>query len=85
MESHKHPVDLDVSMPIEEIVKCNLKYQNCPVILNQQAFESDFIQLDLSEFDIILGMDWLARHRAKIDCQKQRVLLKGKEGGKIYF
>jgi len=45
----------------------------------------DLIQLDLLEFDIILGMDWLVRHGAKIDCQKQRVSLKGKDEGKVYF
>ena len=30
-------------------------------------------------------MDWLSRHGANIDCQKQKVSLKGKGGGKIYF
>jgi len=45
-----------------------VKFQNCPVILNEEDFESDLIQLDLSEFDIILGTDWLIRHGAKIDC-----------------
>ena len=30
-------------------------------------------------------MDWLSRPRAKIDCQKQRLSLKGKGGGKMYF
>ena len=78
MESHKHPIDLDIGMPTGEIAKCNTKYQNCPIIVNQEIFESDLIQLDLSEFDIILGIDWLSRHGAKIDCQKQRVSLKGK-------
>jgi len=30
-------------------------------------------------------MDWLSKHGVKIDCQKQRVSLKGKGGRKIYF
>ena len=57
MEIHKHPVNLDVSMPTGEIVKCNVKYQNCPVVLNQEIFEGDSMQLNLLEFDLILGMD----------------------------
>ncbi|GJS62267.1 putative reverse transcriptase domain-containing protein [Tanacetum coccineum] len=32
------------------------------------------LPLDMCEFDIILGMDWLAAHRATIDCQSRRVI-----------
>ena len=30
-------------------------------------------------------MNWLSKHGAKIDCQKQGVTLKGKGGGRMYF
>ena len=53
--------------------------------MNQEEFKGELIQLDQSEFDIILGMDWLMKHGAKIDCQRQRVSLKGKDGGKVYI
>ena len=29
--------------------------------------------MDLSEFDVILGMDWLTAHRVVIDCDCRRV------------
>ncbi|GKA43031.1 putative nucleotidyltransferase, ribonuclease H [Tanacetum coccineum] len=32
------------------------------------------LPLDMCEFDIILGMDWLAAHRATIDCHSRRVI-----------
>ena len=28
------------------------------------------------EFDLMLGMDWLSKHRAIVDCDKKIVLLK---------
>ena len=28
---------------------------------------------DMSEFDIILGMDWLIAYRVVIDCERRRV------------
>ena len=28
------------------------------------------------EFDLILGMDWLSKHRAIVDCNKKIVVLK---------
>ena len=31
--------------------------------------------LDLRDFDVVLGMDWLSRHRATLDCYKQEVKL----------
>ena len=29
--------------------------------------------MDMSEFDVILGMDWLTAHRVVIDCDRKRV------------
>ena len=29
--------------------------------------------MDMSEFDVILGMDWLIAHRFVIDCDRRRV------------
>ena len=30
--------------------------------------------MDMSEFDVILGMDWLMAHRVVIDCDRRRVM-----------
>ena len=29
--------------------------------------------MDMSEFEVILGMDWLTAHRVVIDCDRMRV------------
>ena len=29
--------------------------------------------MDISDFDVILGMDWLMAHRVVIDCDRKRV------------
>ena len=29
--------------------------------------------MDMSEFDVILGMDWLTAYRVVIDCERRRV------------
>ncbi|XP_073024303.1 uncharacterized protein [Primulina eburnea] len=34
---------------------------------------AELIQLNMVEFDIILGMDWLAKNRAIVDCQKKEI------------
>ena len=33
----------------------------------------DLRVMDMSEFDVILGMDWLMAHRVVIDCDRRRV------------
>nr|GEV38786.1 putative reverse transcriptase domain-containing protein [Tanacetum cinerariifolium] len=35
---------------------------------------ANLLPLEMSDFDIILGMDWLTEHRATIDCHSKRVI-----------
>ena len=39
-------------------------------------FFVDLIDLPFHEFDLILRMDWLSKHRAIIDCDKKIVVLR---------
>ena len=53
----------------------NRVYKNCPIIIHDREFFADLIALPFHEFDLILGMDWLSKHRATIDCDKKTVVL----------
>ncbi|KAL0288016.1 UNVERIFIED_CONTAM: Transposon Ty3-G Gag-Pol polyprotein [Sesamum calycinum] len=41
--------------------------------------------MDLKEFDIILGMDWLAQHRVVVDCYKKEVMIESSNKPKVVF
>ena len=41
-----------------------------------REFSVDLIALPFHEFDLILGMDWLSKQWAIVDCDKKTVLLK---------
>ncbi|XP_058202967.1 uncharacterized protein LOC131317429 [Rhododendron vialii] len=43
------------------------------LIIRDRRFTFDFIVLNMSGFDLILGMDWLSTFHATIDCFKRRV------------
>ena len=43
------------------------------VIIGGQEFLADLILLDIHDFDVILGMDWLSRHHAIVDCYRKEV------------
>ncbi|XP_058220482.1 uncharacterized protein LOC131330773 [Rhododendron vialii] len=48
-------------------------YWECELIIRDCLFTFDFIVLNMSGFDLILGMDWLSMFHATIDCFKRQV------------
>ncbi|GJY05151.1 putative reverse transcriptase domain-containing protein [Tanacetum coccineum] len=70
-------------------------YRDLPLQFDDKIRSVNALPLDMCEFDIILGIDWLAAHRAMIDCHSRRVIFgdihapefliyHGSTGGKIY-
>ena len=51
-------------------------YKKCPLKVHDTEFSIDLIVLPFHEFDLILGMDWLSKHRAIVDFDKKTVVLK---------
>ena len=51
-------------------------YKKCPLKVHDREFSVDLIALPFYEFDLILGMDWLSKHWAIVDCNKKIVMLK---------
>ena len=45
------------------------------ILIGGQEFLADLVALDMRDFDVVLGMDWLSRHRATLDCYKKEVKL----------
>ena len=41
--------------------------------------------MDMSKFDVILGMDWLIAYRIVIDCERRRVTAYTQEGTRMVF
>ena len=41
--------------------------------------------IDISNFDVILGMDWLTAHRVVIDCDSRRISAYTRDGIRVTF
>ena len=54
----------------------NSVYRNCLIVIQAREFIADLITLPFREFDFILGMDWLSKHRAIVDCSQKTVVLR---------
>ena len=50
-------------------------YLDSRVIIGGQEFLVNSTLLDIHDFDVILGMDWLSRHHATVDCYRKEVRL----------
>ena len=68
--------DMHVTSPLGHSVNVNRVYKNCPILIHDRTFSADLIALPFREYDLILGMDWLSKHWAIVDCDKKSVVLK---------
>ncbi|GFZ15860.1 hypothetical protein Acr_25g0002690 [Actinidia rufa] len=59
--------------------------RSCEVEIANRPFVFDFIVLDMTSFDVILGMDWLIGYWAMIDYVRHRVTFCTPEGDRFHF
>ncbi|KAH0776371.1 hypothetical protein KY290_007782 [Solanum tuberosum] len=62
-----------VSTPVGESILAERVYRDCPISVNHKSTMADLIELDMVDFDVILGMDWLHSCYASVDCRTQVV------------
>ncbi|XP_075515397.1 uncharacterized protein LOC142550040 [Primulina tabacum] len=74
-----------IATPTNRAVETNEIYRDCRITISDQTFSADLIQLIMVDFDVILGMDWLARNSAIVDCKGKRVKLLTAEQKEVVF
>ena len=62
-----------VSLPTGDSLIADRVYMGCRVIIEDHEFMANLVLLDIQDFDVILGMDWLSRHLATVDCFRKEV------------
>ncbi|XP_071906001.1 uncharacterized protein [Coffea arabica] len=64
------PFDLEVRTPIgNKNIITSLAYKDCKFWIGERTMLVDLISLDIKRYDVIIGMDFLAHHHAKLDCR----------------
>ena len=66
---------LTVLTPVGEVYLINRFLFGCGVHIGDETFLVDLVELEILEFDVILGMDWLSAHHAVLDCFNKVVTL----------
>ena len=76
---------LYVSSPLDTRVSVQRMCNNCELEISGILLTVDLRVMDMTEFDIILGMDWLMEHQVVIDCDRRRVTAYTRNGGCVVF
>ena len=76
---------LYVSSPLGTRVRVDQICLDCELEISGILLTVDLRVMDMSEFDVILGMDWLMEHRVIIDCDRRRVTAYTLDGNCVTF
>ena len=59
--------------------------QGCELEISGTLLTIDLRIMQMSEFDVILGMDWLIAYRVVIDRERRRVTAYTQDGTRVVF
>ncbi|KAL5565524.1 hypothetical protein UlMin_027032 [Ulmus minor] len=72
-------------LPSGAVMLSNKWLRDMPIIVDDRELNVNLVVLEMHDYDVILGMDWLSKYNAKIDCHKKRVSFEPTEGQKFAF
>ena len=76
---------LYVSSPLGIRARIGMICRGCALEISGILLTMDLRVMKMSEFHIILGMDWLTAYRVVIDCERRRVTAYTQDGTHVVF
>ena len=76
---------LYVSSPLGTRVSVDIICRGYELEISRILLTVDLRVMDMSEFDVILGMDWLTTYQVIIDCERRRVIAYTQDGACVTF
>ncbi|GKF07618.1 putative reverse transcriptase domain-containing protein, partial [Tanacetum coccineum] len=71
------PTTLDTNYSVELVdgksLTTNTILRGCTLNLQNHLFKIDLLPIKLGSFDVIVGMDWMAEHRAEVVCYEKYI------------
>ncbi|GJU21461.1 reverse transcriptase domain-containing protein [Tanacetum coccineum] len=71
------PTTLDTNYSVEladgKSLTINTILRGCTLNLQNHLFNIDLLPIELGSFDVIVGMDWMAEHRAEVVCYEKYI------------
>ena len=76
---------LYVSSPLGIRVRIGMTCRGCELEILVTLLTVDLRIMDMSEFEVILRMDWLIAYRVVIDCERRRITAYTQDGTPVVF
>jgi hypothetical protein len=69
------PLEQNICMAtfVGNTVTCRKYVENYPIVIRGRTLPEKLAMFTMLGFDVILGMDWLSKYGANIDCRKKEV------------
>ncbi|KAG8475394.1 hypothetical protein CXB51_031885 [Gossypium anomalum] len=67
---------VSVISPLGHSVKVDKLFKGVLLETQGEIFVGDLMELPFGDFDLILGMNWLTKHKATLDCAAKRMVLR---------
>ena len=59
----------------EQILRTSM-FKGCEILVEGVVLKANLIPLEMSNFDVIWGINWLSNHRASMDCFTKKIVFK---------
>ena len=76
---------LYVSSPLGIRARIGMIGRGCELEISRTLLTMDLRIMDMSRFDVILGMDWLIAYRIVINCERRKVTAYTQDGTRMVF
>ena len=76
---------LYVSSPLGIRARTGMICRGCELEISGILLSVELRVMNMSEFDVILGIDWLIAYRVVIDCERRRVTAYTQDGTRVVF
>nr|XP_016445374.1 PREDICTED: uncharacterized protein LOC107770568 [Nicotiana tabacum] len=65
--------DVLVTIPLVHQAVVNRIYRDYPFMIQNLVFPANLLEMPFQDYDVIIGMDWLHRNHALVDCRLKQV------------
>ena len=76
---------LYVSSPLGIRARIGMICCSCELEISRILLTVNLRVMDMSEFNVILGMDWLTAYRVVIDCERRKATAYTQDGTRVVF
>ncbi|XP_070050726.1 uncharacterized protein [Nicotiana tomentosiformis] len=63
-----------MSIPVRDSIRVDCVYHSCLITIRGYVTRADLLFLNMVDFDVILGMDWLYLYHTILDCYAKTVI-----------